>query len=688
MSNTVIQGHIPSSCEFCESNKDVKWHCGECSLFLCESCKQNLHSKLKVAAKHSIVGIGQTENTLFKQSVKLNRIPCRLHLSKAYCLFCDTCDELVCATCLLQMHKDHDLKDIETVYYDKISEIENHVSKMKEDVHKLCKKEMKKLDEIVSMQTRQLEDVKQKIVEQEKKLTIDDETRKASMLDLLKEKSIMFESCYEKDLISLCKYEKTICDELKTADTALQRDDPKEIFDRVKTLERNIEHSFPKIREFRSVINCCKRITSTADIVRIFGKIIDLKIIKTHNTSLPVVSNLISVGNDIWISNSGAKRLSKVRPDEEFRTIYTNEDISVTSMAAACNGDVFIIQKCSNTIDILSTSDEIKQICDLSPLQPLSVCVTTNSDILVGVKEFSGDNFVVTDNSKRQLIVLSIKGEQKSVFEFDNTSKRLFTYIWHITTTNSDNICVVDRLSYDFMGRVVMLGREGYNKWIYTGNSEDQVFKPYNAVFTSEGNVIVSDKNNNYLHILSGTGGDPILYVETSDLKTKLPHSLSVDCRGILWIGNTESLAELRVTTLENDYDCVRRVSRVQSNVYDTFNNESNVYANTQITAATIETGAHVNIPCNAANIETSVHANILCNADNAATVAHANIPCNAANIETSANANILCNADNVATGAHANIACNADNIATSAHANIPCTSANVDEAYENLEMF
>ncbi|CAC5422938.1 unnamed protein product [Mytilus coruscus] len=71
---------------------------------------------------------------------------------------------------------------------------------------------------------------------------------------------------------------------------------------------------------------------------------------------------------------------------------------------------------------------------------------------------------------------------------------------------------------------------------------------------------------------------------------------------------NTESLAELRVTS---HYDCVRRVSRIQSNVYDTFNNEINVYANAQITAATIESGVHANIPCNAENIETSARANI-----------------------------------------------------------------------------
>ncbi|CAC5422939.1 HMCN [Mytilus coruscus] len=78
---------------------------------------------------------------------------------------------------------------------------------------------------------------------------------------------------------------------------------------------------------------------------------------------------------------------------------------------------------------------------------------------------------------------------------------------------------------------------------------------------------------------------------------------------------NTESLAELRVTSQQNDHDCIGRASGIQSGVYDTCRNtESNVYANTQFTA---ETDACANVPCNAVNIESGAHANILCNADN-----------------------------------------------------------------------
>ncbi|XP_076081406.1 coadhesin-like [Mytilus galloprovincialis] len=110
---------------------------------------------------------------------------------------------------------------------------------------------------------------------------------------------------------------------------------------------------------------------------------------------------------------------------------------------------------------------------------------------------------------------------------------------------------------------------------------------------------------------------------------------------------NTESLAELRVTSQQNDYDCIGRASGIQSGVYDTCRNtNSNVYANTQFTADNIETGARANASCNADNVKTRAHANIPCNANNVESRAHANIPSNSDKVESCTNANVPCNAD------------------------------------------
>ncbi|XP_063436526.1 A disintegrin and metalloproteinase with thrombospondin motifs adt-2-like [Mytilus trossulus] len=142
---------------------------------------------------------------------------------------------------------------------------------------------------------------------------------------------------------------------------------------------------------------------------------------------------------------------------------------------------------------------------------------------------------------------------------------------------------------------------------------------------------------------------------------------------------NTESLAELRVTSQQNDYDCIGRASGIQSGVYDTCRNtNSNVYDNTPFTA---------NASCNANNVESRAHAKIPCNSDKVESRAHANIPCNADNVKTRTTANIPCNAGNAKTPDHAKIHSNGDKVEPCAHANIPCNAEKDEEIYENLKI-
>ncbi|XP_063436524.1 coadhesin-like [Mytilus trossulus] len=96
--------------------------------------------------------------------------------------------------------------------------------------------------------------------------------------------------------------------------------------------------------------------------------------------------------------------------------------------------------------------------------------------------------------------------------------------------------------------------------------------------------------------------------------------------------GNSESLAELQHD--QHGYDRPVRVNGIQSNVYDTFNTESNVSDNTQCIADSVNTGEYANIVCNDDNMETSAHAKSPCNAENIETGAHANIPCSADKVD------------------------------------------------------
>ena len=116
--------------------------------------------------------------------------------------------------------------------------------------------------------------------------------------------------------------------------------------------------------------------------------------------------------------------------------------------------------------------------------------------------------------------------KKKQSYQYDKLNQRLFTVPDRITDVNSD-IVVIDRTSNDG-GRVVVLGMKGNVKWIYQGhpqiNAEDKPFDPCDIVTTSVGNVIVADRDNHTLHVISGEG-ELLTYKVMSDQGVILPVS-------------------------------------------------------------------------------------------------------------------------------------------------------------------
>jgi hypothetical protein len=149
-----------------------------------------------------------------------------------------------------------------------------------------------------------------------------------------------------------------------------------------------------------------------------------------------------------------------------------------------------------------------------------------------------GDTYKLTDTSCKKIIVFGENKKEKQSYQYNKCKQRLFTYPFRITDVNSD-IVVIDSTSNDD-GRVVVLGKEGDVKWIYQGhpeiNTEDNPFDPWDMVTTSAGNVIISDRDNHTLHVISGEG-ELLTYNDMSDQGVIFPLSLDIDSWGQLWVG-------------------------------------------------------------------------------------------------------------------------------------------------------
>ncbi|VDI63839.1 Hypothetical predicted protein, partial [Mytilus galloprovincialis] len=79
------------------------------------------------------------------------------------------------------------------------------------------------------------------------------------------------------------------------------------------------------------------------------------------------------------------------------------------------------------------------------------------------------------------------KGDKETVYENDEHNQPIFNSPGYITTTCNGNIHVVDRISDDARGKVVILEQGGHIINQYTGHptiNKSKPFKPANIVTT------------------------------------------------------------------------------------------------------------------------------------------------------------------------------------------------------------
>lgn len=534
----------PLCCQFCDSNNKVQWKCYDCLLILCEHCKVKLHSKVTFDKAHIILDIRApepSENEELKSN-KFRRIFCSVHQHQSCCMFCVSCDQLICPYCLLDFHKDHALEDILRSFERKRTELENIQQNINDQLLVSVQNDRQAIDELWSKELYQYDKTKQSI-----ELKMDNITKciKAYGTRLLEQIEAINKRSYdsvEMENKRLDQREQRLFDKRNIIETALYSIRPVDILlMKTETMADEGEVIQPSVTPSRMVefVEGQLKIDKIEQQQKIFGSLLEICVIQSYFTDLPDVGIVAAFEDILWIANKERKVLQKIKPGKELDIVTTIENIVVSDCAVTPTGDLILKLSKSNKLTILSKTGKQSVLRDLSPLKPTCVHVTALGDIIVGVKDV-GQNFVVSDSSKRQLVVLTPGRKLKSTFEYDTNKTRLFTYVWHVTSTNCGEICIIDRLSDDFKARVIMLRQEGQVKWIFNGNYDislkNDAFKPRDLVATTNGNIIVSERQTHTLYILSDVDG-LIVRVLTGGIDVYLPQSLCLDNKGHLWVG-------------------------------------------------------------------------------------------------------------------------------------------------------
>jgi len=306
-------------------------------------------------------------------------------------------------------------------------------------------------------------------------------------------------------------------------------------------------------QSIRGTVNMYKRLPefvqgeiNISTIESFYGKLqnagsrqIEFEVMEKYVTSLPIVHCVeCCADKTLWINHYQSKTLQNITRIDGSLKVNNTVRLPVFHMVSMPNGDLLLstlepdLQICSQ-----KTGQVKKSQYSIAPLQAIAVHISKDSKILVGARE-RGPPLPV--KGPRQVIMMDMDRRKQNVYQYDSKNQPLFTLPRRIITDNYNNIYVIDCLSSEFDGRVVVLGQNGMVKWIYTGYSDTQTkdykFKPIDIVFLELYNVIVSDQDNHLLHILD-TEGQCIQYMKTMDLGIELPFSLNIDNEGFLIIG-------------------------------------------------------------------------------------------------------------------------------------------------------
>ncbi|XP_063399064.1 uncharacterized protein LOC134683683 [Mytilus trossulus] len=106
--SSIQKGQIPVGCQLCEDGNKIQWKCNTCDLLMCNKCKDGVH--LKIAKDHrilNIIKIGQQE--VSKDTIIFSEVKCAEHSNQVCCLYCNSCNKLVCPKCITQVHNGHEL---------------------------------------------------------------------------------------------------------------------------------------------------------------------------------------------------------------------------------------------------------------------------------------------------------------------------------------------------------------------------------------------------------------------------------------------------------------------------------------------------------------------------------------------------------------------------------------------------
>ncbi|XP_063405974.1 uncharacterized protein LOC134689902 [Mytilus trossulus] len=333
---------------------------------------------------------------------------------------------------------------------------------------------------------------------------------------------------------------------------ALQSHQAIDIFFTSKTLDKSLpQYSHKKIK-----INKTNFIPANMEVKKggqsVLGDIytiLDLELINTYHSNVENVTNIVFCSDKTaFIGSAIGKKIQKIIFETENIKVEREIKTEVYDMALIKDHDMLVSTGKSDLL-IYTKDGQFTTFKSFPTFITVSVHVTKDKKIIVGLIEDSPDGLLITKDSHRKVVIMNQDGDIQHTIEYDRNNQRLLTFPNRVKSFNN-KIVVVDIMNKEWEGKVVMFDYGGQLHWTYNGCNciiSDQVkFYPTDVAITSTAMILVSDQYNYALHVLS-PAGELIVCKDVKVLGIKLPISLAIDNNEVLWIGcNTWTTDEIK----------------------------------------------------------------------------------------------------------------------------------------------
>lgn len=207
---------------------------------------------------------------------------------------------------------------------------------------------------------------------------------------------------------------------------------------------------------------------------------------------------------------------------DERETISGNspDDFDVTD-----SGELIYVDWQERSVCRLQNNGTMEEILKLRGWKPWGVCCSRSGDILVAMR---------SDDTK-QARVVGFRGKNKTKeYKLDQKGHPLYGSPAFIAEGRNQDVCVSDA----HYNRITVIDVTGTFKFHYNGKQAEATyltFYPKGIATNSQGNILIADQENNFIHILDAVG--LLVNLISTGVSLSGPYCLSVGNEDELYVG-------------------------------------------------------------------------------------------------------------------------------------------------------